>query len=483
MNLEDKCKNLLKRSLNPIPQELDEIDWKVTLSYKKDRLKKHLSAFANLSGGGFLIFGVDDNGKVVGVEDEESRQFADLLANIARSGLEPEAKIHFITFTYEGKNLLGVYIEESFERPVHIKNRGIDRSYIRAGGQTRPMSKEDVRYAVLSSRSIRFEEVIASLTQDVSNSFKEYFDFSEIMKRTRPSGFTELTSMHEYLNSLKLFVKVQEAYLPSNLAVIVAAKDFRNFQTYEKFAVRLIEYSGNTRINARRDITFNKGYSLTLDKILETLISWLPTEEKIEYATQTTTPMIPVVVLRELIANAIIHQDLKIKNSCVLIELFSDRLEITNPGGLVSGVSVDRLIDHPSCARNEVLISLMRKLGHAEERGSGIDKSIIAMERAGLSPITFINGGDYFQVVIPIGKPFSELTHQEKMNAIFQHACLNVVIQRKTTVRSIRERFQLSVADTPRVNKLIEESILLGKIKLVNPHETKNERHYIPYWM
>ncbi len=483
MDIEKRCRELLVKSLRPLPQEINELDWKVALSHKKDRLKKHLSAFSNLPGGGFLIFGVNDDGKVVGISDEESRMVADTLANMARTGLDPQVNIKYITFSFDGFPLLGIYIEESFEKPVHIKNKSIERSYIRAGGQSRLMSMDEVRRAIVSSRSLRFGEITAAFSHEVLDEWEDYFDFSEVMKRTRPSGFTDKVSQYEYLASLRLLTKINNLFVPTNLAVICCAKDFTKLRSYERYSVRLIQYKGATKLTAIRDESISVGYSLGLDRIINTVTSWLPHTEEIVGASLVTRTAIPEVALREIIVNAIIHRDFTVSNSCITIELYDDRIEVTNPGSLLPEISVDRLIDHPSRTRNEVLSDLMRKLGFAEERGSGIDKAVIASEKMGLPPIDFKNEVDYFRVTIFTARPFSSMSKSEKIDAIYQHACLNSVIQRNTTGRSIRERFRVTRNESTQIYRLIDDAVAVGKIKLANPEDSRKDHYYLPYWM
>lgn len=483
MDIEKRCRDLLVKSLKPLPQELNEIDWKVALTHKKERLKKHLSAFANLPGGGFLIFGVNDEGKVVGIGDEESRMVADAIANMARTGLEPQVGIKYVTFNFDGRSLLGVYIEESFEKPVHIKNKSIEHAYIRAGGQSRPMSMEEVRRAIIGSRSLRFGEIPAALSLEVVENWQEYFDFSEVLKRTRPQGFIDQNSLVDYLASLRLMTKVNNRFVPTNLGVIACAKDFKGHHSYERYATRLIQYRGTTRLSATRDLTFSEGYSLSLDKIISTIFAWLPHTEELIDASMVSRPVIPEVALREIIVNAVIHRDFTIANSMITIELFDDRIEVTNPGSLLPEIPLDRLIDHPSRPRNEVFSELMRGLGFSEERGSGIDKAVIATEQMGLPAIIFRNEADYFRVTIFCSRSFDQMNKAEKIDVIYQHACLNSVIQRKTTGRSIRERFGLTRDESTSIYRLIDDAVAMGKIKLANPEDGRKDHYYYPYWM
>ena len=88
--------------------------------------------------------------------------------------------------------------------------------------------------------------------------------------------------------------------------------------------------------------------------------------------------MYPILAVRELAANALIHQDFAITGTGPMIEIFDDRMEITNPGKPL--VSTDRFLDTAPRSRNEALASFMRRAGICEERGSGIDKVVFETE-------------------------------------------------------------------------------------------------------
>ena len=122
---EELCIELLNKCLNFNLQEINELDWKEDISIKPDRLKKHLSAFANYPGGGFLVFGVKDNGEVAELNNMKSSYVSEKLSNLARTALEPSIDIQPFTFEYSGKPLLGIRIKESKIKPVHYKEKSI----------------------------------------------------------------------------------------------------------------------------------------------------------------------------------------------------------------------------------------------------------------------------------------------------------------------------------------------------------------------
>lgn len=475
-----RCLDLLEKSLRGIPQELNELDWKASIC-KAERISKHLSAFANYSGGGYLIYGIDDNGTVAGLSLKESQQFADQIGNWARDLTTPEVRTQIFSIQYKEKNLLCVYIEEAFDKPVHKKNSGLNDSYIRAGGQSRKMTRDEIRQSMMSSRQQRFEEIPATLPQHMISSWEDFFDFSEFLKRTYFDN-TEKQKIFEHLFNHKLLVRIDQNYFPTNLAVLTCVKNLSLLPSYERYAVRIIEYTDTTKMSAKRDYTVQTGVSLGLDLIVKNIIQNLPQSEIIQNATKIKLPVIPATAIREFVINAIMHRDFTKTHSFITIEIFSDRIEITNPGSLLPDISVDRLIDHPSTCRNEVFSDLLRKLELAEERGSGIDNALSIIELWGLPPVIFENQKDYFKSVLLMPRSFNEMSKDERIIAVYQHACLNKITGKKTTNSSLRTRFKFSSAETTKIGRLISDALEEKKIKLSNPTASKRDFHYLPYW-
>lgn len=475
-----KCIELLNRSLSNNPQELDELDWKAAIG-KSEKMARHLSAFSNLEGGGYLVFGVSDNASVDGLDPVKSREIADQMGNWARDTVEPEIRIETFPFVFKGKNLLAAFIPEAFEKPVFLKGKSLEDSFIRAGGQSRKMNRDEIRRAMLTSRHQRFEELAAVLPPTIAKNWESHFDFTEFLRRTKlpVSGQKQL---HEYLVSHKLAINNDGRIIPSNLCVITCAKDFSHLPSYERFAVRVTEYEGTNKMITKRDKTFSEGASISLDKIVDYIRGLLPTSEIMLKATKMKTGIIPDISIRELVINAIMHRDFSRTNSFITIEIFSDRIEITNPGGLVPDISVDRLIDHPSVCRNEVLADFLRKVELAEERGSGVDNAIEAIEVYGLPPINFQSQRDYFKATILMPKKYSQMSKEERVATVYQHSCLNSFMGKKTTNSSLRERFKFTEDEKTKVGRLITDALEAQKIKLANPNASRRDFHYLPYW-
>ena len=152
----------LTSSLEPLPHERNEIDWKLGLSDNGEKLAQHLSGFANQSGGGFLVFGVNDQGQPVGIKNANYHEVIKKLGNIARAGVVPAITLDHAIIPFKKVELLIIHIPEATEKPVHLRGGTVYDSFIRSAGQTRRMSRQQVAKAIASSSGSTFEEEAAS---------------------------------------------------------------------------------------------------------------------------------------------------------------------------------------------------------------------------------------------------------------------------------------------------------------------------------
>ena len=172
----DTATNFLKRSLKPVPQELNEIDWKTNLSDKSDRLAKHISAFANTSGGGYLAFGINNNGDPEPLSKEDMDLIIQKLGNMARNNLAQPIAIDHAVITYNEHPVLLIHIPEHQDKPVYLRSGNMYDSYKRSAGQTIKLSKHEIKHLVAFSSGFEFEEQIAYADVE-SNEVVEMIDF------------------------------------------------------------------------------------------------------------------------------------------------------------------------------------------------------------------------------------------------------------------------------------------------------------------
>ncbi|MBC1611700.1 transcriptional regulator, partial [Listeria welshimeri] len=206
----------------------------------------------------------------------------------------------------------------------------------------------------------------------------------------------------------------------------------------------------------------------------------LPVNEVIGVALRKNVRMYPELAVRELIVNALIHQDFAITGTGPTIEIFENRMEITNPG--IPLIQVDRFLDSPPRSRNEVLASLMRRMGICEERGSGIDKVVAGTEEYQLPAPLIRLYEEHLKVTLFAHKSLNDMTSEEKVQATYMHACLKYVEQDALSNQTLRERFGLSDAKNSVASRIIKEAVVDGKIKAIDPNTRTRYMKYIPHW-
>lgn len=190
--------------------------------------------------------------------------------------------------------------------------------------------------------------------------------------------------------------------------------------------------------------------------------------------------MYPELALRELLANTLIHQDLAMPGTGPTVEIFSDRIEFTNPG--VPLVLPDRFIDSPPQSRNEKLASAMRQMGLCEERGSGWDKVTFEIEFNQLPPALVEVTEAHTRVAIFSPRPFSEMDRNERLRAVYQHACLMYVDRRHMTNSTVRARFGLSDRQSVQASRLLRDAQDEGLVVPYDPDAGPRGMRYVPSW-
>lgn len=190
--------------------------------------------------------------------------------------------------------------------------------------------------------------------------------------------------------------------------------------------------------------------------------------------------MYPELAIRELVANAIIHQNFSVRGTGVMIEIFNDRIEIINPG--VPLVDSERFIDASPKSRNEVVASFMRRIGICEERGSGFDKVVFQTEIYQFPAPVVVVSAEHTKVILFAHKDFKEMDKDEKIRACYLHACLKYVENDFLTNASLRERFGLNLKSSATASRIIKDTVEKGVIKLKNPETAPRYYQYIPFW-
>ena len=478
MNWKDKAIQLLHDSLYPVPAELNEIDWKSGLSTKTERLAQHICAFSNQKGGGIIVFGVNNDGSFSSPIKSEIDKTIQILGNIAQNNLAVPIQIEHAVLEYEGLSLLFFYIPEQPERPIHLRGKDVFESYIRSAGQTVKMSRLQVRSMIAESRGISFEQsaALSNLSGERVLSLLNYRKYFELMEKNIPSSPEAILSKLQNLSFCKLS---EDGWTITNLGAILFASSLSSFPTLSGREVIVRKYLGSNNRQQEFELHGRYGYAVGFEGLVDYVMKQT-SSESID-TLREPIPTYPKIAIREFIANALVHQDFAVAGIPIVIEIFSNRISITNPGAPLN--DVNRLIDLPPQSRNEALAQSLYQLGICERRGSGIDRAIEAIELMGLPAAKITKGDQFTRVFLFPKKELKDMTKQEKILACYQHACLLHEDNKSINNQSVRERFQLDKSKSAVASRIIADTLDAHLIKLANNDITsKKYATYIPYY-
>ncbi|XMD73545.1 helix-turn-helix domain-containing protein [Campylobacter lari] len=464
------------------------------VEYKKNNkdftlLGKNISALSNTAAllgidKAYMIFGIEDGTlNIVGTtfKPKKEKKGNEELESWLHKVLKPniEFKIHEII--KEEIRLVVFEIEATKISPIKFNGE----AFIRIGSNSKPLEyypeKEKKLWKVLSGFS--FEDEIAKSNLNIQDVY-ELLDCNKCfdMLNIPYDDYSSDEYIIKHLIEQGLVKNLNNSLAITNLGAILFAKDLTKFKSLDRKRIRFIRYQGKNKINTLEELEGKKGYAIGFQGLISYIMQYAPKNEVIENAIRRNTTLYPEIAIRELVANAIIHQDFTIEGRNPMIEMYSDRIEITNNGK--SLIDIKRLIDMPSKSRNDKLANLMRIMGICEERGSGVDKVISSVEAYQLPAPDFINDGDYFQVVLFSHMPLEDMSKQDRIRATYQHCCLKWASKEAMTNASLRVRFKIGDKQHSKASKIISDTLEAGLIKQQDP-ENKSTKHakYVPFFV
>ncbi|MFI3243754.1 MAG: ATP-binding protein [Akkermansia sp.] len=479
MDWKDQVVKWLKDSLHPIPSELNEIDWKSDLSPKSERIAEHISAFANQEGGGCLVFGINDDASFSPLSKPRTDKIIQTLGNIAANNLSVEIKIEHDIILFEDHPILFIFIPEQEDKPVYLRGKDIFNCYWRSAGQTIKMSRQKVKSLLATSPEDPFETQLTrtKLNPQEVKELLNYKKFFQLIEKTLPESDEAILSK---LQEFKLCVSTSSGWAITNLGAILFANNLASFPSLGNRSVIVYKYKGLNNRQLSLSKVGQLGYASGFENLINFIINLTCTEE-INDTFRKNIPTYPRVAIRELVANALVHQDFSVSGRQLTVEIFTDRISITNPGSPLN--DINRFIDLPPKSRNEILAQTLLLFHICERRGSGMDRAVEAIEEMYLPAIKISKGDQFTKVTLFAQKDFSEMTNKEKIDACYQHACLVFEDNKRINNQSLRERFKLDKNKSSIASRIIADTLEAGYIKLADENaSSKKFASYIPFY-
>jgi predicted HTH transcriptional regulator len=430
--------------LRKLPDETEWVEFKVNNSNPVE-IGEYISALSNaaaLSGkaNAYVVWGIaDTTHDILGTSfrpTQERKGQEELESWILRL-LTPRLYFRFYEVICEGKVLVVLEIPRAAGKPVQFQ--GVE--FIRVGSYKQKLKDhsqiERELWRIFDATP--FEEMKAAerLGGPQVLSMLDYPSYFDLLQQTLPTDQNKILSR---LEEERLITPNQAGgWDITNLGGILFAKNLDAFKGLSRKAMRVIVYDGKGRVKTIREQVGRKGYASGFEGLIDFLDAFLPRNEVIGKALRKDVPMYPEPAIRELVANALIHQDFLVTGSSPMIEIFADRMEITNPG--LPLVKTERFLDTPPRSRNEDLAAIMRRVGICEERGSGVDKVVFETEYYQLPAPLFETVEGNTRAVLFAHRSLNDMDRTDKVRACYLHACLRFVERNPMTNSSLRERF------------------------------------------
>lgn len=428
---------------------------------------------------GYLVFGVEDGThSIIGTtfHAKHDKVGGEDLEHWLINRLNPRIDIESIEFDYEGKHISMYKIPAATARPVSF----FHTAYIRVKSITRKLEdypeKEAKLWNINRQKPLNkipvkacknSNEVVALL------SVETYFDRLKIPMPQTTEGIIERFLSEGFIIPDEVGFDITE------LGAILLAKELRQFVSLYRKAVRVIVYKGKGKTETIREQSFEQGYAVCFPQLIDWINGQLPANEEIGRAFRTDVRMYPEIAVREITANMLIHQSFR-ELGFPMVEIYSNRIEISSPGKPL--IDTDRFIDEYQ-SRNEELADIMRRMGFCEEKGSGMDKALKAVEQYQLPPIKYKVSDTRTTIILSEYKSWKETSKEERVQACYQHACLKYVSNEMMTNKSFRERMGLEDKNYAVASVIISETLKRGLVKIGTPEGTnRRDLAYIPSW-
>ena len=478
--------DLLVKELCDLPDECQYVEFKHN-NYKPEMIGQDISALANGAALcdkriAYMLWGIDDDThEVVGTKYNLQNIKVggkQELHNWLCSMLSVNADFDYDTVEIEGKLVGVLIIQAAVGQTVTYKKT----EYIRVGSYTKKLQDFPAVRAKLwdKIRNVNFERRIALSDLTIVDVLQklDYSIYFDLLNITLPE--TSKNIGHYLMEDGIIELQDNGLYGITNLGAILFAKELNKFPRLSRKAVRIVQYSDNSRLEMQRDEVIPKGYAVLFEELIRYIEALLPAKEVIEGALRKTIRMYPNIAIRESVANALIHQDFTITGAGPLIELFPDRMEITNPGTPL--IDIRRIIDNPPRSRNEQLADLMRRMHICEEVGSGWDKIVISSEAYCLPAPRIDLYEESTRVTLYGETPFVRLSSEDRLWSCYLHACIKHVQHNQLTNKSLRERFGVEDSASATISRLIRDAIKENLIKPLDPGTAPRYMRYVPSW-
>ena len=409
--------------------ESKNVEFKETLPDKSEKYMKTIIAFANTQGGQ-LIVGVNDvTREVTGVDMDSVFKIMDRITNAVSDSCTPQI-VPDITFqTIEGKTIVVVYVAPGANRPYYMKSRGKEGgTYIRVAGTSRQADADKIKELELEGARISWDELICVGYEVKENAIKKLCrDMNryrnEMQQRKGNAEKLQQVTRAQLLN-WNVIKKTEDGYLASNAFALLTGKHFYYSRT------QCAVFAGTDRGEFIDKKEYDGPLYGQIEEAYAFVLRNIRRSAKVEGLIRREGHELPPDAIREMIINAHCHRNF-LDNSCVQVALYDDRLEVTSPGGLCYGLTLEEAISGRSKQRNRIVAEVFNQMGLIEAWRTGLRNIRKAAKEYSLPEPQFIEMTGTFRVNL-----FRSLSPMEDRQKIGKTSAKNLKSIGETSVKA-----------------------------------------------
>ena len=328
-------------------------------------LAKSIISFANDAGGEFYLGIQDKPREVTGLDEDSLIELEEKISNIIHDQCAPVILPEILFLNHEGKHIILTRIHKGSAPPYHLKNKGVKNgTYIRVGSSNRQASEEIIAELERQKQNISFDsELLFTKPFDKVNidAFKEHFIEKTGEKITK-----------QVLSKLDLYRAEQGKELPT-IALILLSDDTLRKQQFPYAKIECARFKGTVPGNFIDQKTIDANVSLQAEQSYQFVLRHI-SQSSVDYTGVYRNDRweYPIIAIREVIRNAVIHRNYSMTGKDIKIAVFDDKIEITSPGKLMPSVDFSDMDSGQSDIRNKVLAPVFKRLGIIEQWGNGL---------------------------------------------------------------------------------------------------------------
>lgn len=487
--MKDSEIHYLVEHLRSLPRETEWVEFKHNNSDPQE-IGEYISALSNAAAlnrknHAYILWGIEDGThNLLGTtfRPRQQKKGNEELENWLLRLLTPRIDLRIHEGNVSGKHVVLLEIQPASHQPVAFS--GVE--YIRVGTYSKKLKnfpeKERALWALFSEKPFEFGIALSSATSDDVLTLIDYVTAFRLLGIPLPDNRQAIL---DRLAAEKIIAPQSGSRFEiTNVGAVLFASDLRRFDRLSRKAPRVVIYRGDNKVQTIKehpdpasDVP-RPGYAVGFEALLAWIDDQIPQNEQIGQALRRKIRLYPEVAVREVVANALIHQDFNITGTGPMIELFVSRLEVTSPG--LPLVEPLRFIDEPPRSRNEGLAALMRRMNFCEERGSGIKKVITAVEEYQLPAPNFRATSQHTIATLYAPRNFAQMDSQERIRACYQHACLWYISGKEMSNTSLRERLKIEKHNYSSASHVIRATIDAGLIRQASG--SRKDATYVPFW-